>query len=205
MEENEIRRILTPFCEGVELSDAQVEQIDAYLALLLVWNAKLSLSSVREPAAILQRHFGESIFAALHLAKEGESLRLMDIGSGAGFPGLPFKIARPQVEVTLVEAKAKRATFLREVIRRLQLKPVSVHEGRAEALQADADLVTLRAVEKFADILPVAWSKVAVGGRLALLIGEAQVAATSEILQVECLDVAKLPNSEGRVVASWRK
>jgi len=100
---------------------------------------------------------------------------LIDLGSGAGFPGLPIKICHPELRVTLIESNHKKATFLREVVRSLSLTNVDVFCGRAESYGGDrAAIVTLRAVERFDQILPVAAGLVGAAGRLALLIGAAQ-------------------------------
>src|SRR5204863_8729127 len=137
--------------------------------------ARINLTGVRQPEEIVTRHFGKSLFAARHLFPEPEhpnapagrsiplppqpsaafepsgvkhSTRLMDVGSGAGFPGLPIKIWSPHTHVTLIESNHKKATFLREVSRAITLTDVDVFSGRAEDFQASADLVTLRAVER---------------------------------------------------------
>jgi 16S rRNA (guanine527-N7)-methyltransferase len=100
---------------------------------------------------------------------------VIDIGSGAGFPGLPLKIWAPQIHVTLIESNQKKATFLREVIRALTLTYINVFPGRAQDYPTQADVVTLRAVEHFTTTLPAAANLVAPAGRLMLLIGQAQV------------------------------
>ncbi len=126
----------------------------------------------------------------------GGEVRALDIGSGAGFPGLPLKIWAPAISLTLIESNHKKATFLREVARALTLTDVNVLTARAESLvsQPDsgvrprtpsqptlvpADVVTLRAVERFDTILPTAARLVAPGGRLALLIGASQVTSVA--------------------------
>ena len=107
---------------------------------------------------------------------------LADVGSGAGFPGIPIKLFAPEMELTLIESQNKKATFLREVIRALELEHAEVFCGRAEQWGKTADLVTLRAVEQFARALPVAAGLVTPGGRLCLLIGAGQVATAREAL-----------------------
>jgi 16S rRNA (guanine527-N7)-methyltransferase len=105
---------------------------------------------------------------------------VLDIGSGAGFPGLPLKLWAPAISLTLVESNHKKAAFLREVIRALTLTSVNVITARAETLATTthaADIVTLRAVERFDAILPVAARLVSPSGRLALLIGSSQLPA----------------------------
>ena len=173
-----IASLLEPYVAG--LTEVQLAQISAYLELLRKWNARMNLTSVRDEENIVTRHIGESLFVARQLldprmgATEGRS-DLIDVGSGAGFPGLPMKIYDPSLALTLVESQNKKATFLKEVVRALELSEVRVFGGRAEDLERTADLVTVRAVERFAEVLPVAASLVSAGGRLALLIGEAQI------------------------------
>ena len=107
-----------------------------------------------------------------------------DIGSGAGFPGIPLKLWAPGIALTLIESNHKKATFLREVTRALTLTNVNIFSGRAQHLLQEQsphkqpvafDVVTLRAVERFTNVLPVAASLVAPGGRLVLLIGASQI------------------------------
>jgi 16S rRNA (guanine527-N7)-methyltransferase len=175
-----IAALLRPFLEA-PLREAQLANISTYIDLLLHWNARINLTAVRQPEEIVTRHFGESLFAARHLfvrlgtAKDLANDRLIDIGSGAGFPGLPIKLWAPEVHLTLIESSQKKATFLREVIRSLTLTNINVFATRAEDYpEASADVVTLRAVERFDAILPIATRLVAPRGRLALLIGQVQ-------------------------------
>jgi 16S rRNA (guanine527-N7)-methyltransferase len=120
-------------------------QLSLYLDLLLKWNARTNLTAIREPDEIVRRHFGESLFAARHL---GPCATLLDLGSGAGFPGLPIALFHPEIAVTLAESQNKKATFLREVVRTLGLT-TEVWAGRAEAMPVERqfDIVTLRAVD----------------------------------------------------------
>jgi 16S rRNA (guanine527-N7)-methyltransferase len=109
--------------------------------------------------------------------------KVVDLGSGAGFPGLPLKIWSPATPITLIESNHKKVAFLREVIRALTLTAIDVFPGRAEDYPAaSAQLVTLRAVERFADILPIAARLVTPAGRLALLIGEPQIPQAQALL-----------------------
>jgi len=103
---------------------------------------------------------------------------VIDIGSGAGFPGVPIKLWVPEINLTLIESNQKKVAFLREAIRTLTLMNVHVFPGRAQDFPQQANVVTLRAVERFDFVLPTAASLVAPSGRLALLIGQAQVART---------------------------
>src|SRR5262245_30776496 len=99
---------------GLSLSDSQVQQIQEYTRILLAWNDKINLPAIRDPLEILYRHFCESMYGSTALPVE--KCRLADVGSGAGFPGLPLKIIRPDLEVFLIESNLKKATFLAEVI-----------------------------------------------------------------------------------------
>jgi 16S rRNA (guanine527-N7)-methyltransferase len=157
------------------LSPTQLKNISTYIDLLLRWNARINLTAIRDPEEIVTRHFGESLFAARHLFPNDLANGVVDIGSGPGFPGLPVKIWAPQIHLTLIESNQKKATFLREVVRTLTLTDVDIFAGRAEDFPTPAGVVTLRAVELFDQILPIAASLVAPGGCLALLIGTAQV------------------------------
>jgi 16S rRNA (guanine527-N7)-methyltransferase len=205
-----IAELLAPFVGG-GLSEAQLAQLAAYLEILHRWNARVNLTAVRDPEEVVTRHFGESLFAARALFPSGPGCpqpltgeRLLDIGSGAGFPGLPIKIWAPSLEVALLEAQQKKATFLREVVRALDLKGISVAAVRAEDFSGNDDkrraTVTLRAVEKFDLILPTA-ARLATPGRVALLIGLAQVPTAYEILPaVEWSEALPIPLSEARIL-----
>jgi 16S rRNA (guanine527-N7)-methyltransferase len=179
-----IAELLEPFVGSAPLKHLKVDAIKIYIDLLLKWNAKLNLTAIRHPQEIITRHFGESLLAARQLFPTRDSHEsVIDVGSGAGFPGLPLKIWSPDVDVTLIESNQRKATFLREVIRTLHLKSATVLNGRAESVSLRADVVTLRAVERFERILPVAFALVKPGGRIALLIGEAQVEAAQVCLR----------------------
>jgi len=196
MRPDHIAELLHPFLsDDRRLTADDLDHISTYIDLLLRWNARINLTAVRDPEQIVTRHFGESLFAARHLFPGGraalqgrvraarehgalapEAISLADLGSGAGFPGLPIKLWAPDISLTLIESNHKKAAFLREVIRTLTLTDVNVFPARAEALaDVSFDVVALRAVERFDTILPIAASLVAPGGRLALLIASSQL------------------------------
>ena len=171
--------------ETFVFSETQLEDISTYIDMLIRWNSRMNLTAIRDPEQIVTRHFGESLFAARHLFTPSSSLSspmnsaspartLADIGSGAGFPGLPIKILIPELSLTLIESSHKKSTFLREVTRALTLTDVDIQTRRAETLSTTYDVVTLRAVERFKTILPTAARLLAPAGRLALLISSAQ-------------------------------
>ena len=141
-----IARLIEPYCP--EASKLVVDQLSAYLDLLLKWNARTNLTSIREPEEIVQRHFGESLFAGLHLPMVQT---VLDFGSGAGFPGIPIQLVRPEIQVTLGESQNKKATFLREAVRSLELRS-EVWADRIEDMPHDRhfDLVAMRAVDNMA-------------------------------------------------------
>ncbi len=187
MELARIAELLQPFLTA-PLGELQLGCISTYIDILLRWNARMNLTAIRHPEQIVTRHFGESLFAARHLfpstgvdgaagPPNGSSvIHLVDLGSGAGFPGLPIKIWKPDVRATLIESNQRKAVFLREVVRTLTLTDVNVFSGRAEDFPpAQADVVTLRAVERFDDALSLAIRLLKTGGRIALLISEAQL------------------------------
>jgi 16S rRNA (guanine527-N7)-methyltransferase len=183
-----IAELLEPFLVTSPTPDL-LQHISTYIDILLRWNARLNLTSVRDPESIVTRHFGESLFAARHLfpgasqSSTAPGPRLIDIGSGAGFPGLVIKLWFPELQVTLIESNHKKTTFLREVSRALDLRNINVRLDRAENFPGPAaDIVTLRAVERFDQVLPVAAGAVAPGGRIALLIGEQQARQAREFL-----------------------
>ncbi len=122
------------------LSPEIAAKFDGYLHLILRWNARMNLTSVRDPLDILRRHFVESIACAQSLPQGVRSL--LDFGSGAGFPGVPIALCRPEVAVTLAESQNKKASFLREVVRSLSLN-TDVLAQRAETAGVQFDCVTL--------------------------------------------------------------
>lgn len=197
-----IAELLVPLIGSAALSDSQLVAIQAYLDLLLRWNAKLNLTAVRDPEEIVTRHFGESLFAARQLFPAADSrITAIDIGSGAGFPGLPLKLWCPSLNLTLIESNQRKATFLREVVRTLNLNSVSVQAERAERVSLNAHLVTFRAVERFERILPIAFSLVKPNGRIAILVGSDQVAlAQSTLTTIEWKAPIPIPLSKSRTL-----
>jgi 16S rRNA (guanine527-N7)-methyltransferase len=138
----------------LSLNDLQIKQIQQYTKLLGTWNDKVNLTAIRDPLEILYRHFCESMFGAALLPVE--NCRLADVGSGGGFPGIPLKIMRPDLQVFLVESNFKKATFLAEVVRELGLTDTRVLVSRFAELGeevAPLDMVCSRALGDFANFL----------------------------------------------------
>ena len=116
-----------------------------YLSLLLRWNVRVNLTAIRDEEGILRRHFVESIACARALP--AGITTLLDFGSGAGFPGIPIALCRPEIAVTLAESQGKKAAFLSEAVRVLGVA-ATVHSGRTEVLRNVFDCITMRAVDK---------------------------------------------------------
>ena len=154
------------------LSAGQTTGFAAYLALLLRWNARVNLTAIRDEEGILTRHFIESIACAHALPASIQTL--LDFGSGAGFPGIPIALCRPEIAVTLAESQGKKAAFLSEAVRSLGLS-AKVHAARAEVLRTVFDCVILRAVDKMELAVQAAVFLVRAAGWLALLTTRADL------------------------------
>jgi 16S rRNA (guanine527-N7)-methyltransferase len=179
-------------------------KFEAYLALIVRWNARTNLTAVREESAIIERHFVECIACAQALPQGIASL--LDFGSGAGFPGIPVALCRPEIAVTLAESQGKKAAFLREAMRVLGLA-ASVHSARAEEIAGPFDCVTLRAVDRMEVAIAAAAKLVRRGGWLAPMTTGAELvkvkaAAGSDF---EWMEAMRLPCSEDRVLAFGRR
>ena len=196
METAAIARLLEPF---IELDEMRLRAISTYIDLLLKWNARINLTAIREPGEIVQRHFGESLFAAKHLLEQKLPQTAIDLGSGAGFPGVPFAMVAPEAQVTLIESQQKKATFLKELIHVLGLKNAKVFSDRAENFPGTADLVMLRAVERFEQALRAAIRLTNEGGRIALMIGSGQIESARRLsTEVIWDDPVEIPCSLSR-------
>jgi 16S rRNA (guanine527-N7)-methyltransferase len=148
------------------LESAVAGRFEDYLSLILRWNTRVNLTAIRDEEGILQRHFVESIACARALP--ADITTLLDFGSGAGFPGIPIALCRPEISVTLAESQGKRAAFLHEAVRVLGI-PVKVHSDRAETLATKFDCVTLRAVDRMKVAVKAGAQLVSPGGWLALM------------------------------------
>lgn len=197
MDTVDIDRLLQPF---IKLDQPQLAATSTYIDLLLKWNARINLTAVRDPQEIVTRHFGESFFVA-GILRSNPPLSLIDLGSGAGFPGIPIAMLLPETHVTLIESNQKKSTFLKEVVFALKLKNISIFYGRGEDHQQRADLVTMRAVERFERALPVAVDLVEQKGRIALMIGAPQATVARNMAkEVEWGAQIAIPGSHSRIL-----
>lgn len=151
MEIKEFREILMEYLKtmDIKLNDEQIQKFYKYMELLLEWNEKINLTAIIEPKVIILKHFVDSLTIAKYIKEKD---RLIDVGTGAGFPGIPLKIYREDIEITLVDSLNKRINFLNEVIEELNLNNIETVHSRAEELGKNKkyrerfDIATSRAV-----------------------------------------------------------
>lgn len=155
--------------DALALPRALAPRLLDYLALLARWNQAYNLTAIRDPREMLSKHLLDSLAMADFVDDE----RLADLGTGPGLPGIPLAIARPGLQVALVESNGKKARFLREAVRTLGLSNARVLESRAEAVDEPGgfDVVTARALDRLAGILAVGGHLLAPGGRVLAMKG----------------------------------
>ena len=194
-----IARELRPY--GATASARLCDQIRIYVDLLLRWNQRTSLTTVTDPEGIVRFHFGESLLAVTAVPiRHG---RLADVGSGAGFPAVPIRMVSEDLNVILIESNQKKATFLSEIVRELQLANVDVRRSRMEEIDFSrdtVDFVTARAIgidDEFLD-----WSRKALNpnGSIVLWLGEESAREVSRDASWKWADSIRIPQSERRVV-----
>jgi len=196
----DIASLLAPY--HVAPNHQLIERIRAYIRLLLSWNRRISLTTVTDPIEIVKFHFGESLFAVSALPVE--NCRLADVGSGAGFPGMPLAMAIPGLQVTLIESNAKKVACLFEVVRRTELSNVNVVRSRMEDFAATEpfDSICARAVGKHASLMRWARHNLNPKGRLVLFLGEEDTDEVRESSGWNWESPAKIPGSVHRFILS---
>jgi 16S rRNA (guanine527-N7)-methyltransferase len=183
--------------------------LSRYLKLLTHWNNKMNLTAVRDPEVLVRLHLAECLRAAQRIPAGVETV--LDFGSGAGFPGIPTQIVRPELRVTLAESQKKKAAFLREAVRDLGLSGASVHTGRVEDMHGSSifDLVTLRAVDKMGEAMGATLPRMRSRGICMVLTSHSQVPeviAASNLLEgaapprVDWLPAEPIPGTTQRVL-----
>ena len=151
--------------EEYGLNKKQIEKFEKYASLLLTWNEKFNLTAIKNMDEIEEKHFVDSLYMDEYI--ELNNQRLLDVGSGAGFPGIPLAIVHPNLKVTLLESNGKKVSFLNEVKKELKLDNIEIIQGRAEELNKREyfDIVTARAVKELNILLEISFYLVKVGGR----------------------------------------
>jgi 16S rRNA (guanine527-N7)-methyltransferase len=183
------------------LEPALATLFEDYYSLLIRWNTRINLTAIHTEEGILSRHFVESI--ACGHALPGGIASLLDYGSGAGFPGIPIALCRPEMAVTLAESHGRKAAFLQEAVRVLGVS-AKVHSGRAETLGERFDCVVLRAVDRMPQAVQAASKLVAPKGWLALMTTGTELAGLQTAAggaEFSWNRVVQLPGSEDRLVA----
>jgi len=197
--ESTIRKALSEF--QIDVNTNQIAQIQEYIRLLLVWNEKVNLTAIRDPLEILYRHFCESMFAT-KVVDLGQC-RLVDIGTGAGFPGLALKILLPEAQIILVESNIKKATFLAEVVRALGITGANVMVSRYEELGeeiAPVDFLLARALGEFEVFLKWAASERVDAKKVILWLGASDVEEVRKCSQWAWESAVTVPQSLRRVL-----
>jgi 16S rRNA (guanine527-N7)-methyltransferase len=183
---------------ALALSQSVCEQLLAYVTLLAKWNRSYNLTAIREPLDMVSHHLLDSLAVLPHLPPLPARARLADAGSGAGLPGIPVALARPEWHVTLIESNQKKAAFLRQAVIELGLANVEVHEGRAEAWQPAERfaLVTSRAFAELGAFIAACRHLLAPGGVFAAMKGkrpEAEIQALPASVQCRKVIALRIP------------
>ncbi len=161
---------------GIIVTEYQVRQFERYLAELVKWNSKINLSGITDKRQIVIKHFLDSLLYLKGLELQGDE-QLVDIGSGAGFPGLPLKLVKPKLQVTLLDARLKKIAFLKQLCQRLKLEGVNCIQGRAEGLAGQPqhyqkyNVAVARALTQLDRLIGLAFPYMVPGGRLVVSYG----------------------------------
>lgn len=159
---------------GVELSQKDVDRFLIYLEELTLWTTKIDLISQTDPTSIIRKHFLDSVAVLPHIS---EASSILDLGSGAGFPGIPLAILLPDSSVSLIEARRKRISFLRQATRKINSKNLTIYEGRAEMFAQESmlrdafDIVISRATWDNSTFLRLATPFLRAGGKICAMRG----------------------------------
>ena len=186
---------------GVSVAGPLCDQIRVYIDLLLRWNQKTSLTTVTDPIEILRFHFGESLLAVPTVPiRHG---RLADVGSGAGFPAVPIRMVSDELSVILIESNQKKAAFLMELARALELVNVEVRRSRMEDVAIDAakvDFVTARALGIDDEFLNWAHKSMNARGSVVLWLGAGDANDISQKMGWRWADPIRIPQTDRRVI-----
>ena len=192
---------------NVELNDKQIEQFYQYMNLLLEWNEKINLTSIIEEDEIILKHFIDSITVLKYI---GENDKIIDVGTGAGFPGIPIAILKSNTELTLLDSLNKRLLFLNDVINKIDVKNVRTVHGRAEDIGQNKeyrekyDISISRAVANLSTLSEYLLPFVKIGGKCICMKGpnideelkEAEYAIKELGGKIEKIEKFNLPSSD---------
>ena len=209
MEKQEFYKLMREYCEklNIMLNEKQLDKFYLYMELLIQWNEKINLTAITEPKEIILKHFVDSMTINKYIGKD-ESL--VDVGTGAGFPGIPLKIIRDDVNVVLVDSLNKRINFLNEIIKKLNLNKIKTVHARAEEFgrmkeyREKFDNVTSRAVANLATLSEYLMPLTNINGKCICMKGSEVKEEIDngknaiKILggKIENIDTFKLPNSD---------
>ena len=176
MEKEQFKKEIEKYANmiSITLNEAQIEQFYDYMNLLLEWNEKINLTAITKPEEIILKHFIDSITIAKNIKKDA---KIVDVGTGAGFPGIPLKIVRPDLQITLLDSLNKRIIFLNEVITQLKLDKIVAVHGRVEEVGKNKkvrglfDISTSRAVANMAVLAEYMLPLVKKGGTCIMMKG----------------------------------
>jgi len=199
--ESRISAIIEASGIGLKPCPSLIHGIQSYVSSLLLWNSKISLTAIVDPEEIVKLHFVESFFAN-SIVKMSRG-RLADVGSGAGFPGIPIKMLETNLHLSMIEANAKKCVFLSEIVRKLNLKPVEVLNIRMEDVSDNAtpfDFISARAVGDFKQLLKWAGRHLAASGRVILFLGSDDADSVSSDTTSWSWRLERIPNTKQRVL-----
>ena len=161
---------------NIDLTDEMIDKFFLYKKLLLEWNEKINLTAITDEKEILIKHFIDSLTIEKYIP---QNAKIIDVGTGAGFPGIPLKIVRPDIEVVLLDSLNKRINFLNEIIRECQLDKITTIHGRAEEIankleyREKFDISTARAVANISTLLELCTPFLKVGGSFVCMKADA--------------------------------
>lgn len=210
----EVARLEAPLRQGLEqlqltLDDRQIERLLAYLALIARWNRVYNLTAVRDPAEMLAQHLLDSLAGVVPLRRHtaGAAARVLDVGSGAGLPGVVFAIACPELQVTCVDTVAKKATFIRQVAAELGLPNLKAEHVRIEQMKpAAAQVVTSRAFASLHDFVALTRQHLAPDGVWLAFKGrspEEEIAALPPDTAVFHVEQLRVPSLDAQRCLVW--
>ncbi len=202
---------------GVLLDDKALDRFDIYAKLLVEWNEKINLTAITDPEGIVIKHFLDSltIFSAVNIP---EKAKIIDVGTGAGFPGIPMLIARPDLDITLMDSTNKRLNVIRDILEKLELTANVVHSraedaGKSADFREKYDFSTARAVSNLRDLSEYCLPFVKVGGAFISMKGakaEEEIAEAKKAIKtlggkIEAKKTFELEQTGERMIITVKK